>query len=432
MTDQTDPETMLERRLVADAATGVRPIVADDIARSTMASTTAPVGRVATLRGPRRPARLAALGLVVLLASVVGAAILGGRPPAIQGVFVDGPSLVEDRFLSALAMPDGRVLVGVGPGDGSVIGQRTLLLEPRTGELTPTSTPPPGLAVTSMALLRDGRVLFVAGSVSGPGATVYDLLADRFEVIAEPISSRAMPFLVTLSDGRVLVGGGDTEAGAVAEMEMFDPVSGTFRPTGPMTRRRGFGLSGVLLPDGRVLVAGGSPELGASAELFDPASGTWSLTGEMTVARGGFFSSTLLDDGRVLLAGGFVPVAGDPTAFPSTTATAEIYDPATGRFTAVGPMAAPRLLHAASILSDGTVLVAGGADAIPPEGMPVVTDTAEVFDPSTDTLRPTGSLHRGRLLPAAVAADDRVLLLGHMDPTQEEGDEARATSEWFE
>ena len=432
MIDRPDFETLLERRLVAHASTAVRPLAADEIARTTMAAAATPVGRVATLRGPRRPPLLVAVGLLVLLTGVAGAAILGGRPPAIQGVFVDGPTLVEDRFLSALTLPDERVLVGVGPADGSSIGQRTLFLEPRTGELSPTSTPPPGLAVAWMTLLRDGRVLFVGGSSQRSGATVYDPLADRFEVIAAPVSSRSMPFLVTLTDGRVLIGGGDTEASAAAQMELFDPVSGTFSTTGPMRRPRGFGMSGVLLPDGRVLVAGGGPELGASAELFDPVTGTWSLTGEMTVGRGGFFSSTFLSDGRVLLAGGIVPVAGDPTALPSTTATAEVYDPATGRFTAVGSMAAPRFFHAASILTDGTVLVAGGADALVPEGLPVATVSAEIFDPSTGTFRPTGSLHRARLMPAAVAADDRVLIVGHLDPTREEDDDVGPTSEWFE
>jgi hypothetical protein len=60
----------------------------------------------------------------------------------------------------------------------------------------------------------------------------------------------------------------------------------------------------TLLPDGRVLVAGGAFTDGrASAELYDPVTGTWTPTGSMTTGRLAF-AATLLPDGRVLVAGG--------------------------------------------------------------------------------------------------------------------------------
>ena len=180
MTDQTDFETMLERRMRAYAGTAVRPVQAHEIARSTMWAATTPVGGLSTLTGPRRPALLVGVAALLMLAVVAGAAIVGGLPPRIQGVFVDGPSLDNGRIVNAVALPDGRVLVGVEPVEGTVPGTTTLrctapckphlmLLDPRTGAFTPTREASPSLAVESMALLHDGRVLLVNGSAERAG-----------------------------------------------------------------------------------------------------------------------------------------------------------------------------------------------------------------------------------------------------------------------
>ena len=75
---------------------------------------------------------------------------------------------------------------------------------------------------------------------------------------------------------------------------MYDPASGTWTATGPMVQR--VLRHATLLRDGRVLVAGG-------AELYDPASGTWTATGKRNDERHGH-AAVLLPDGKVLVAGG--------------------------------------------------------------------------------------------------------------------------------
>jgi hypothetical protein len=83
----------------------------------------------------------------------------------------------------------------------------------------------------------------------------------------------------------------------------------------------------TVLLDGRVLVAGGFSSNGkplASAELYDPASGTWSATASMVAVRLGC-TATVLPDGKVLVAGG-LGVSGDS----ETLASAELYDPGSG------------------------------------------------------------------------------------------------------
>src|SRR5262249_50552088 len=147
--------------------------------------------------------------------------------------------------------------------------------------------------------------------------------------------ARAMHTATLLSDGRVLVAGGDNDGfGTIlASAEIFNPASGTWTATGNMTAVRK-GQTATLLSDGRVLVAGGDngPRL-ASAEIFNPATGAWATTSSMAVARSGH-AMTLLGDGRALVAGGLTN--GSAT---STQASAEIFNPATGIWSTTGSMA---------------------------------------------------------------------------------------------
>ena len=106
-----------------------------------------------------------------------------------------------------------------------------------------------------------------------------------------------------------------------------------------------------------VLVAGGfDTGLNAldSAELYDPASGTWTATGSLNTARY-YHTATLLPNGMVLVAGGV-----DTTA---AFASAELYDPASGTWTATGSLNTARITHTATLLPNGMVLVAGGFDS---------------------------------------------------------------------
>jgi hypothetical protein len=139
----------------------------------------------------------------------------------------------------------------------------------------------------------------------------------------------------------------------------------------------------TVLNDGRVLIVGGFGSDGkaqASAELFDPANpaSTTLIPGGMTSARPSH-TATLLGNGKVLITGG---LDDNLKALDSI----ELYDPAIGKFTAIGSMNTARYDHTATLLLDGTVLIAGGKNDIGE------LQTAEIYNPSNGTFSTLSSL----------------------------------------
>jgi Kelch motif protein len=139
---------------------------------------------------------------------------------------------------------------------------------------------------------------------------------------------------------------------------------------------------GTRLADGRVLVAGGDTGSGVtdSAEVFDPATGKWSPVAAMLVARG-YHDGLLLDDGRALVFGG--------DGVYDKTKGAELWDPASDAWKATGPVVTTRFEPAFAKLRDGRVLVAGGwnGDELA---------SAEIYDPRTNTWAKTADLNTPR------------------------------------
>jgi hypothetical protein len=159
---------------------------------------------------------------------------------------------------------------------------------------------------------------------------------------------------VALRDGRVLVvGGRSTSGGVLASVEVYDPRTGRFAPAGRLRVAR-HKHAAVRLRDGSVLVVGGSDARDfagghATAEIFDPATGRARRLVRMGEARFKLPDAVVrLPSGRVLVAAGGV--------------TVEVYDPRTRRFRAGGRIGAPLSFSTATVLRDGRVLVAGGYD----------------------------------------------------------------------
>ncbi|HEY2712766.1 MAG TPA: kelch repeat-containing protein [Chthoniobacterales bacterium] len=215
----------------------------------------------------------------------------------------------------------------------------------------------------------------------------------------------------TLQNGKVLVAGGATPDNTNTNTaDLYDPASGTFTPTGSMHEAR-VGFAATRLPGGKVLVEGGVNNTARvkTAEIYDPATGTWSNTASMKQPRSAQ-SAILLRDGTVLVSGGNMdrtPCTGtDPTACVTTLATSEIYNPSTGQWTTVGEMTIPRSFHTTTLLANGRVLATGGRIHTGPDyfDLKAIAD-ADLYDPATGKWSATGTMtisrtdHSASLLP---------------------------------
>jgi hypothetical protein len=193
---------------------------------------------------------------------------------------------------------------------------------------------------------------------------------------------------------------------------------GSWELTGALTTPR-FDHTLTLLANGKVLAAGGRTNPAGTvfntAEVYDPVTEQWTPTGPMNDFRWQH-TATLLADGRVLVAGGFggLPTGTGDNAQPFVN-SAEIYNPATNTWTPTGPMTVRRALATATLLPNGKVLMAGGrwCPTAPPTTCNFLfrTPTAELYDPATGIWTPTGSMTQARHTTASVLLPDgRVLV----------------------
>lgn len=159
-----------------------------------------------------------------------------------------------------------------------------------------------------------------------------------------------------------------------------------FERTGSLANAR-YGHTATLLPNGKVLVVGGyTVEHGnvASAELYDPASGTWTATGSLTTPRGGH-TATLLPNGKVLVVGGW------RSQFFVGSMPTELYDPVSGTWATIA-IWDPGSSHTATLLPNGKVLVAAGFAPVDGYGAGGSHSAARLYDPASESWTATASL----------------------------------------
>jgi hypothetical protein len=318
----------------------------------------------------------------------------------------------------AVPLTGGRVLITARIGTSEiydpVLGFTSTgsMITPRSGY---TATPLPG-----------GRVLIVGGTheVGGipqtvPTAEIFDPAANggagAFVATANAPHYPRANHTATLLPGppvTVLIGGGQALVIGiyydVLPTEFFDPTTDQFSDGPSMGAGRHSHTATLLPAQNKVLFAGGNPQTGPTptAEVYDIGTNTFTATyvgtSNAMLWQRAEHTATLLDDGRVLLAGG-------ANVYGAMVAEAEIFDPVTGTFSAAGRMLTPRLWHAATRLSDGSVAFIGGRSSY--TGSDPGLASVERYVPGVG-FTGAGSLNVGRLQPASVQVGANILTVG--------------------
>ncbi len=345
-----------------------------------------------------------------------------------------GPDMSTGRYAFPLVeLPSGGFLAAGGVVTGSDFGSSAEVLE---SVLKPDAFQPGGQASawTSASVmpsphrgkhhgvrLASGEVLIAGddphvGSHPHPtSAYRYDEALDTWEITAnDPTIDRFLATLTLLPDGRVLHAGGyngHSNGSTYLSADVYDPSTDSWSATGTMAEVRKGHTATVLTtgPDaGKVLVTGGSrraPSNTATAgcELYDPATGTWSATGSLNESRSAH-TATLLPSGQVLVAGGQYTIA------PSNRTSGELYDPHTGTWSLAAPMSDPRAAHTATLLWSGKVLIAGGR--VGAFGSTVLA-AVEIYDPGSDSWSAAAAMNTARNgHNAALLPDGKVIVVG--------------------
>jgi N-acetylneuraminic acid mutarotase len=260
-----------------------------------------------------------------------------------------------------------------------------------------------------MTLLTDGRVLVAGGNYPQSGAAeIYDPKTEQWSPVQKMITPRDRHAAALLGDGSVLVCGGFSHADKVnptAKAERFDPTTRRWKAIAPMTEPRAY-QTATLLPSGKVLVAAGERSQNiASAEIYDPPSDKWTAIEPLSTPHAYGQTATLLARGLVLVVG------GEPNA-PDHRLTAalrvvELFDPGHQSWSKMGSLAIGRHFHQATLVSSGEVLITGGYNFLRP------TDSVERYDPTSAKWRAVDRMANRRAYHTATLLDDgRVLVTG--------------------
>jgi hypothetical protein len=267
---------------------------------------------------------------------------------------------------TATRLLDGRVLITGGLTEG---GTKVLDSVEIYNPSNQTFTVGPRLSVPrayhTATYLPDGRVLITGGAnmnastvlISTRSAEIYDPDTNTFSTLPDMSVYRSDHQATLLESGDVLITGGSFSS---KEAETFDPDKDSFAKSGTMLTTRA-GHTATRLIGGKVLVYGGGQR---SASLYSPNIRRFDSTLGVPLQDRTSHTADITATGRVVIVGGY---SWNPNLW--FHATIEFFNgpPAVKQTFSVSPdlLTYPRALHRSTVLSDGDILITGGASLDP-------------------------------------------------------------------
>ncbi|MFP2931343.1 galactose oxidase-like domain-containing protein [Pyxidicoccus sp. 3LG] len=284
--------------------------------------------------------------------------------------------------------------------------------DPVTGEIKVLPRPGHNIFCAGHSYLADGRMLVSGGHIDSDvglrNAVLYDPFGNRWTDVPDMNAARWYPSNTTLSTGEVLVIAGniDHHAGGNTLPQVYQPGSNTWRDLTSARRELPYYPWTFAAPDGRVFYAGYRSE----CLWLDPrGTGAWSPGPTKRYGSRSYGTAVMYDEGRVLIVGG-----SDPPK-----ATAEVINllASSPAWAATGAMSKARRQLNATVLPDGKVLVTGGSSGSGFDNASRPVRAAELWDPATGrwTVMASESRYRGYHSTAVLLPDGRVLSAGGRD-----------------
>jgi Kelch motif/Galactose oxidase, central domain len=328
------------------------------------------------------------------------------------------PSMATARgAATATLLSNGKVLIagGFATGSNDSAVNTTELYDPISNSFQAGPSMSDARGGAAATLLPNGKVL-IAGGADGSGALasteLYDVGTNTIVPGPSMTVARQSAGATLLPSGKVLIAGGGSPD-ALSSTEIYDPAANTFAPGQSMDVAENLAQA-TLLPNGKVLITGDAvsdPQTGVSvAELYDPASNTMSERLLNTFRRSA--TAALLPNGKVLIAGGVgAPIPGQLPLLSSS----EIYDPSKDTFVDGPSMITGHAGATAAPLANGDILIFGGYGG---STSIVILDDVEIYDPSTNSFSQGAPMRDPRLAPTAtLLPNGSVLIAGGFDGT---------------
>ena len=348
------------------------------------------------------------------------------KATTVTNTITAGPTMGtgQDRAgATATLLQNGMVLIAGGSSTSSSVRADAVLYNPTTETF---STLPSKMSASrefaTATLLANGKVL-IAGGLDAPGPSpitqttdLFDPTTDTFTQGPNMTTAREHAAAVELSNGTVLIAGGDSgsSATALSTTDIYDPATNTFNSGGgPAMNHPRTELMATTLYTGDALFAGGDSDgtSDSTAELYSLKNATFS--NPIVMANGGRQdgTATLLPSGNVLIAGGFtVTSESSPQSLKST----ELFLTVSEVFQSprAVSMNAARDDMTATLTPSGTVLIAGGDQTTVATSL----SSTELYFANSDTFAPvtnTQSLSVGRAsATATLFQNGQVLIAG--------------------